>query len=129
MLTILASFEVTFVLTRLVTHLQLLGILPNQSGPLHIHHLVPGVILLIISGFVGLVYQHYRFWYPASLIGFGIGAALTLDEFALLLHLEDVYWAREGRLSIDVVVIFTVLLLILILVQQGEKRFFGKKRS
>jgi hypothetical protein len=63
----------------------------------HIHHLVFGIIILLTVGY-------------AWLAEIGVGAALTLDEFALWLNLRDVYWAREGRASIDAVVLFGTLL-------------------
>ena len=80
----------------------------ETEGGLHVHHLVFGIVLMLISGFV-LALQ------PASpgaeiMAGlFGIGAGLTLDEFALWLHLEDVYWSEEGRRSVDAVVIAVLL--------------------
>jgi hypothetical protein len=49
-------------------------------------------------------------WHPRLAIPFGVGAALVLDEFALLLNLEDVYWAKEGRQSLDAVVLALALL-------------------
>ena len=78
------------------------------TGDLHVHHLVFGIVLMLIAGFV-LALQ------PGSpgneiMAGlFGIGAGLTLDEFALWLHLEDVYWSEEGRRSVDAVVIAFLL--------------------
>ncbi len=113
---ILISFLITFAIVRTVTHLQKFGILPNQNGILHIHHLVPGILLLLISGYVGL-----SFWASDKIrhfmaILFGIGAALTIDEFALWLYLRDVYWERQGRDSIDamiyVIIIFSIIFVI-----------------
>lgn len=111
---ILLSFLITFILTRIITHLQKLAILPNQNGELHIHHLVPGIILLIISGYCGIAYAKEKFVEKYMAILFGIGAALTLDEFGLWLYLRDVYWEREGRISIDAIIIGIVLLLMAI---------------
>ncbi len=73
-------------------------------GGLHIHHMVPGTILVLVSGYLGLVLPDPR---PTRVlaVAFGIGAALVLDEFALLLRLADVYWEPEGRESIDAVVL------------------------
>ncbi len=73
-------------------------------GGLHIHHMVPGTIIVLMSGYLGLVLPDPR---PTRVlaIAFGIGAALVLDEFALLLRLADVYWEPEGRESIDAVVL------------------------
>lgn len=83
------------------------GSVRTGSG-VHIHHLVWGISLLLISGFVGYATEFRHPWMQITAIGFGIGAGLTLDEFALWLHLEDVYWAQEGRSSLDAVVLATV---------------------
>lgn len=83
------------------------GSVRTGSG-VHIHHLVWGISLLLISGFVGYATEFRAPWMQITAIGFGIGAGLTLDEFALWLHLEDVYWAKEGRTSLDAVVLATV---------------------
>jgi len=75
------------------------------SGGLHIHHVVIGVILVMLSGvtMVTLAVDGGVPEFTAAAIIFGIGAALVLDEFALILHLEDVYWAEDGRTSVDAV--------------------------
>jgi len=74
-------------------------------GGTHIHHMVFGVIIMVTVGLVtfglgsaGLTLQLLAFF-------FGAGVALTLDEFALILHLEDVYWLEQGRISVDAVVV------------------------
>jgi heme/copper-type cytochrome/quinol oxidase subunit 4 len=74
-------------------------------GSLHIHHVVIGVILVMVSG-VTMVTLSVTGGVPeftAAAIFFGIGAALVLDEFALILHLQDVYWSEDGRTSVDAV--------------------------
>ena len=76
----------------------------TTEGGLHVHHLVFGIVLMLIGGFV-LALQPGSPWLEIVAAGFGIGAGLTLDEFALWLHLEDVYWAEEGRRSVDAVVV------------------------
>jgi hypothetical protein len=78
--------------------------LGTGSG-LHIHHVVIGVILVMISGvtMVTLAVDGGVPEFTAAAILFGIGAALVLDEFALILHLEDVYWSEDGRTSVDAV--------------------------
>jgi hypothetical protein len=78
------------------------------SGDLHIHHLVWGIVLVLVSGFLGFALTPESPWIEILAVLFGIGAGLTLDEFALWLHLEDVYWSEEGRRSIDAVVIAVV---------------------
>ena len=112
---ILVAFLVTFAIVRLITHAIRRGRFGlrniQTAGGLHIHHLVPGIILLLVSGYLGIGLGDRV---PIELMAllFGIGAALTLDEFALWLHLEDVYWAKQGRDSIDAVVIVATLLAI-----------------
>jgi hypothetical protein len=108
-LLILLSFLVTFATVRAITHsIRRGGPLPfvrNVShGSTHIHHLVPGILLLLVVGYV-LAATDPSARAPFAIL-YGMGAALTLDEFALWLQLKDVYWAREGRRSIDAVVIF-----------------------
>lgn len=78
-------------------------------GGTHIHHLVWGIWLLLLTGYLAIAFGAFLPLEPIALF-FGIGAALTLDEFALWLHLEDVYWSREGRWSVDVVIIVAVVL-------------------
>jgi hypothetical protein len=79
-----------------------------SDGGVHIHHLVFGIVLMLGAGTLG-------FWFFDTTPGleicallFGIGAGLTIDEFAMLVYLDDVYWAREGRASIDATVIAAV---------------------
>ena len=80
-----------------------------ETGGLHIHHLVWGIALLLVSGFTTFVTDLDGPWWQITAIGFGIGAGLTLDEFALWLRLDDVYWSEEGRESIDAVIVATLL--------------------
>jgi ABC-type multidrug transport system fused ATPase/permease subunit len=77
----------------------------SAGGGLHIHHVVIGVVLVMVSGvtMVTLAVNGGVAEFTAAAIFFGIGAALVLDEFALILHLEDVYWAEDGRTSVDAV--------------------------
>jgi len=109
------AFLVTFAIVRGITHLIRAGVGPLQnvtSGGLHIHHLVWGILLLLVVGYVWLLEIGVGSSWVASLtaIAFGVGAALTLDEFALWLNMRDVYWERQGRESIDAVIIFAGLL-------------------
>lgn len=76
-----------------------------SPGGLHIHHLVFGIVFMMVAGFVGFAVEPNSPWFEIAAGIFGIGMGLTLDEFALWLHLEDVYWAEEGRQSVDAVVI------------------------
>jgi len=109
------GFLVTFAAVRLITISIRTGIGPfhNVSAAgLHIHHLVWGILILIGVGYVWLTEIGVGSSRLASLtaILFGVGAALTLDEFALWLNLQDVYWERQGRESIDAVLTFAALL-------------------
>lgn len=81
----------------------------TTSGGLHIHHLVWGICLLIISGFLAFTIQPGSPWLELFGVLFGVGIGLTLDEFALWLYLDDVYWTQKGRDSIDAVVVAAVL--------------------
>lgn len=72
-----------------------------KVGGSHIHHFVPGIGLAFASGAAGLITESQEIE-SALAIPFGIGAGLTLDEAALLLRLEDVYWSPEGLLSVQV---------------------------
>ncbi len=117
---ILLVYVVTFVTVRFITHAirddKFHRILHNVSGPggTHLHHLVPGILLLLVAGFLGIGVDD-RTWRFVVATLFGIGAAMTLDEFALWLHLEDVYWAKEGRQSVDAVLTVAALLFLAIL--------------
>jgi hypothetical protein len=113
------GFFVTFAVARSIAYSIHLGIGPFENvsiGGKHIHHLVWGILLLLIVGYgwllrVGSGMSHTSRWMSrTTALLFGIGAALTLDEFALWFNLEDVYWDWEGRQSIDAVIIFGGLL-------------------
>jgi hypothetical protein len=110
-----AGFLVTFGVVRAITYLIRAGVGPFHnvtSGGLHIHHLVWGILILLLVGYVWLIEKGVGSNWIASLtaIAYGVGAALTLDEFALWLNLRDVYWERAGRVSVDAVLIFASLL-------------------
>src|ERR1700758_4436326 len=110
------SFLITFLGVRLLVSLVI-----HNHGPFdwvvvrgrHIHHLVWGILILLLVGY-GWLLDLGRAHSPLSIflsrlmaISYGVGAALTLDEFALWLNLEpDAYWTRQGRLSIDAVILF-----------------------
>lgn len=133
-LVILLSFLITFVIVRAITTLQFLGILPNQEGVFHLHHLVPGIIFVLVSGYVGISFwNNGRVRFVVSVL-FGIGAALTIDEFALWLFLKDVYWEEQGRRSVDAAVVVTILLTIVFVISEVHdhvflKRLVGKRQS
>src|SRR4051812_49048272 len=104
---VLASFLVTFLIVRLITHAIRAdrGPLHNVSiGGRHVHHLVPGILLVLITGYLAVAIDSTVGRRVIAIL-FGIGAALTLDEFALWVDLKDVYWERAGRRSIDAVIV------------------------
>ncbi len=75
-----------------------------SPGGVHIHHVVFGTIFMLVAGIAGFALPD-RAYVGLCITGglFGIGAALVLDEFALILHLQDVYWSEEGRTSVDAI--------------------------
>jgi hypothetical protein len=114
------SFFVTFLFVRLLVasithHIGPFGYV--QVGGRHIHHLVWGILLLLITGYATLA-EAGQGDTPISIlvsrilaIGYGIGAALTLDEFAIWLNLDALaYWSKQGRESIDAIALFGSLL-------------------
>jgi hypothetical protein len=80
-----------------------------EVGGTHIHHLVWGILLLLVFGYVGVAIAPPTPWHEIVAVLFGIGTGLTLDEFALWLNLEDVYWSQKGRRSIDAVIVAAAL--------------------
>jgi hypothetical protein len=110
------GFLLTFGIVRVITLLIRMGVGPfhnvTTKGGLHIHHLVWGILILLLVGYVWLIEKAVGSSWVASItaIAYGVGAALTLDEFALWLNLQDVYWERAGRQSVDAVIIFASLL-------------------
>lgn len=80
------------------------GSVVSESG-VHLHHLVFGIVTMMVSGAVGFTVLGDGPWAEICALAFGIGAGLTIDEFALWIYLDDVYWAEEGRVSIDATVI------------------------
>ena len=69
----------------------------ETKGGTHVHHMVWGILLLLSMGYIGIaIIENQSPWAELVAIGFGIGMGLTLDEFALWLNLEDVYWSHEG---------------------------------
>jgi hypothetical protein len=108
----LASFLLTFLATRAITRAIRLGRGPFRNaklGGVHVHHQVYGIFLVLGAGTAEFTYRPAVPWADVLAVLFGIGAALTLDEFALWLHLEDVYWEREGRSSVDAVLVALIV--------------------
>ena len=98
----LVSFILTLTGTRFYTRMaRIRGWGSVHLGEVHMHHLVPGVVLSLVAGGLAVGLGLRELWVAFLAILFGAGAALVLDEFAMLLPLDDVYWTTEGRLSID----------------------------
>lgn len=99
---LLLAFLGTFAVVRTYTRLGRLRGWPSGSvRDVHLHHLVPGILTSLASATAIIAFRpgDDSMLMLSSL--FGIGAALTLDEFALILHLDDVYWTKEGRSSVE----------------------------
>jgi len=112
---LLAAFLVSFLFIRTSARLMRSpkvswwpGSVKTSSG-LHLHHLVWGIVLLLLGGFLGFATGRGSPRTEIFAALFGIGAGLTLDEFALWVHLRDVYWSEEGRSSLDAVIVAAVL--------------------
>lgn len=87
----------------------------ETKGGTHVHHLVWGILLLLTFGYVGIAVAPGTPWRELAAVFFGIGMGLSLDEFALWLNLEDVYWTHKGRQSIDAVIVTVCLLTLTLL--------------
>ncbi|MFF9070125.1 hypothetical protein ACF09E_32725 [Streptomyces sp. NPDC014891] len=117
LLVALAAFVLTFAITRVITRLIRAGRGPFgnvSAGGLHIHHVVPGVVLMVCGGFGAVASTTQGLWPCVAALLFGAGAGLVLDEFALLLHLDDVYWSEQGRKSVEAVILTAALGLMLV---------------
>jgi len=111
---LLASFVITFITARMIAFLlrgrARVGPFRNvQVGRRHIHHFVPGIVLAFASGGAAIVSRNPELD-PWLALPFGAGMGLTLDESALLLELDDVYWSEEGILSVQITLAVTALL-------------------
>jgi hypothetical protein len=98
------AFTLTFAGLRGLTYALRYGLLPwgdIVTGGVHLHHYVWGVGLLLVVGMVSLIVDSPRY-NPLLGVLYGIATALVVDEFALLLNLRDVYWTKEGRISVDI---------------------------
>lgn len=111
----LTSFILTFLITRIIAYsasgiIQFPFFHDVYIHQIHIHHLVFGIFLLLLSGLIGIPQLDASFSRLSSIL-YGMGAALTLDEFALWLHLDPSrYFGPQGRISIDVVFLFSLIL-------------------
>jgi hypothetical protein len=126
---LLTSFVTTFVLARGITY-ALRGratfgpFRDFKVGRRHIHHFVPGIGLAFTSGAAAIVTREEELEAPLALV-FGVGMGLTLDESALLLELEDVYWTPEGLVSVQITMatmaLLAALALLLRFLRRGEQ--------
>jgi lysyl-tRNA synthetase class 2 len=108
---VLVGFVLSFAFIRMSTRLMRSPRVPwwpgsvvSESG-VHLHHLVFGIVTMMIAGTVGFTVLGDSPYAEICAAFFGIGAGLTIDEFALWIYLDDVYWSEEGRVSIDATVI------------------------
>lgn len=114
LLNLLVSYAVTAGLVRVSTHtIRARGswgpFRNRRIGGRHIHHFIPGIAMAFVAGGVSIVSRNDDIE-PWLAVPFGVGAALTLDEAALLVELDDVYWSKEGILSVQVTLATLALL-------------------
>lgn len=117
MLLALISFVLTFLITRVITRMIRAGRGPFRNitpGGMHIHHVVPGVILMLVGGFGAVGSGRHGVTAAICAVIFGVGSGLVLDEFALIVHTDDVYWTEEGRQSVEAVIVATALALLVL---------------
>jgi len=117
---VLVGFIVSFAFIRMSTRLMRSprfswwpGSVVSDGG-VHVHHLVFGICLMILAGTLGFASYDASPWFEISAGLFGVGVGLTIDEFALWVYLDDVYWAEEGRKSVDATVIAAAGMLLLL---------------
>ncbi|KWT60393.1 hypothetical protein ADL21_19455 [Streptomyces albus subsp. albus] len=113
----LVSFVLTFAVTRVITRLIRAGKGPFRNispGGLHIHHVVPGVVLMVVGGFTALAGGRHGYGSGIAAVLFGMGVGLVLDEFALILHLDDVYWSEQGTKSVEIVIVTAALVALIL---------------
>jgi hypothetical protein len=118
---VLVGFVLSFGFIRMSTRLMRSPKVPwwpgsvvSESG-VHVHHLVFGIVTMMVAGTVGFTVLGDPPYAEICAFAFGVGAGLTIDEFALWVYLEDVYWAEEGRLSIDATVIAVAVMGLIVL--------------
>ena len=110
----LTSFAATFIVVRTITYTlrgrPTVGPFRNvRVGRRHIHHFVPGIVIAFAAGAAAILTRDENLE-PWLAVPFGVGMGLTLDESALLLELDDVYWSREGLLSVQITLAVMALL-------------------
>ena len=118
---VLIGFILSFAFIRMSTRLMRSPKVPWWPGSIvsdsgvHLHHLVFGIVTMMIAGAGGFAAFGNSPWTEICAFAFGIGAGLTIDEFALWVYLDDVYWAEEGRSSIDATVLAAAAMMLALL--------------
>lgn len=118
---VLVGFILSFAFIRMSTRLMRSPRVPwwpgsvVSDGGVHVHHLVFGIVTMMIAGTLGISALGESPYAEVCAFLFGVGAGLTIDEFALWVYLEDVYWAEEGRSSIDATVIAAAGMMLILL--------------
>jgi hypothetical protein len=118
---VLIGFLLSFAFIRMSTRLMRSPKVPWWPGSIvsdsgvHLHHLVFGIVTMMVAGAAGFAAFGNSPWTEICAFAFGIGAGLTIDEFALWVYLDDVYWAKGGRSSIDATVIAAALMMLALL--------------
>jgi hypothetical protein len=118
---VLVGFVLSFAFIRMSTRLMRSPKVPwwpgsvVSDGGVHLHHLVFGIVTMMIAGTVGLATLGDSPWAEICAFFFGVGSGLTIDEFALWVYLDDVYWAEEGRSSIDAMAIAAAAMMLILL--------------
>jgi hypothetical protein len=118
---VLVGFILSFAFIRMSTRLMRSPRVPWWPGSVvsdsgvHLHHLVFGIVTMMIAGTLGIAALGESPYTELCAFLFGVGAGLTIDEFALWVYLEDVYWAEEGRASIDATVIAAAGMMLVLL--------------
>jgi hypothetical protein len=118
---VLMGFLLSFAFIRMSTRLMRSPKVPwwpgsiVSEGGVHVHHLVFGIVTMMIAGAVGFASFGDSPWTEICAFAFGVGAGLTIDEFALWVYLDDVYWAEQGRSSIDATVIAAAAMMLALL--------------
>jgi hypothetical protein len=118
---VLVGFILSFAFIRMSTRLMRSPRVPwwpgsvVSDGGVHLHHLVFGIVTMMIAGTLGLAALGDTPYAEICAFFFGVGAGLTIDEFALWVYLDDVYWAEQGRASIDATVIAAAGMMLVLL--------------
>jgi hypothetical protein len=118
---VLVGFILSFAFIRMSTRLMRSPKVPWWPGSVvsdsgvHLHHLVFGIVTMMIAGTLGFAALGHSPYVEICAFLFGVGAGLTIDEFALWVYLDDVYWAEEGRSSIDATVIAAAAMALVVL--------------